>query len=96
MTQYHVDSAEVAQASALAARSAQAIRSEVSGMLAHLRALEGSWQGGAALAFADIVQQWHATQLQVESALDEITVALGQAAQSYESAEETASRMFAR
>ena len=45
MTQYHVDAAQVASASSLAARSAQTIRTEVTGMLGHLRALEGSWQG---------------------------------------------------
>jgi len=96
MTQYHVDAAQVASASALAGRSAQAIRTEVAGMLAQLNALEGSWQGAAATAFAGIVQQWHATQMQVESALDEITLALGQAAEHYQVAEDTASRMFAR
>lgn len=96
MTQYHVDAAQVAGASALAARSAQTIRGEVAGMLGQLQALEGSWQGGAATAFAGIVAQWHATQMQVEAALDEITLALGHAAEQYQTAEDTATRMFAR
>lgn len=96
MTQYHVDATQVASASSLAARSAQTIRTEVTGMLGHLRALEGSWQGGASVAFTGLIQQWHGTQLQVEAALEEITQALGQAAEHYQSAEETATRMFAR
>lgn len=96
MSQYHVDSAQVASASALAAGSAQAIRTEVASMLGHLRGLEGSWQGGAATAFTGLVQQWHSTQLQVEAALDEITAALGNAAEQYRVAEDTATRMFAR
>ena len=96
MSQYHVDSAQVASASSLAAASAQSIRTEVSSMLAHLRALESSWQGGAATAFAGLGQQWHCTQLQVEAALEEITTALAQAAEQYRVAEDTATRMFVR
>lgn len=96
MTQYHVDSAQVASASALAGQSAQTIRGEVAAMLAHLRALESSWQGGAAVAFAGIVEQWHGTQMQVETSLEEITRALAQAAEQYRVAEDNATRMFAR
>lgn len=95
MTQYHVDAAQVAAASTTAGRSAEAIRAEVAGMLAHLQSLESSWQGGAATAFAGVVSQWHATQMQVETALDEITRALAQAAEHYQVAEDTAVRMFA-
>lgn len=95
MTQYHVDAAQVAAASALTGRSAETIRGEVAGMLSQLQALEGSWQGGAATAFSGVVSQWRATQMQVEVALDEITRALAQAAEHYQMAEDTAQRMFA-
>lgn len=96
MTQYNVDAAQVANASTLAANSAEALRAEVGAMMSHLTALEGSWQGGAASAFTGLLQEWRAAQVQVESALDNITVALGQAAQQYQSAEDNASRLFVR
>ncbi|MFN3867074.1 MAG: WXG100 family type VII secretion target [Demequina sp.] len=95
MTRYHVDAAEVASASALAAGSAQTIRGEVAAMMGHLTALEGSWQGGAATAFAGVLDQWRSAQVQVEQALEALTVALSHAAEQYQSAEDAAARLFA-
>ena len=94
MTSYHVDAAEVASASALASRSGDAIRAEVAAMMGHLTALQGSWQGGAASAFAGVLEQWRGAQVQVEQALDALTLALSQAAQEYQSAEDSAARLF--
>ena len=94
MTRFHVDAAEVAQASALAQRSGDTIRTEVAAMLGHLTALEGTWQGGAAAAFAGVLDQWRGAQAQVESALDALSTALSQAASTYEEAEDAATRMF--
>ncbi|WP_084105906.1 WXG100 family type VII secretion target [Demequina sp. NBRC 110056] len=94
MTRYHVDAAEVASASALASRSSESIRAEVGAMMAHLTALESTWQGSAATAFAGVLEQWRGAQAQVESALDAITVALSQAAAEYQGAEDAASRLF--
>jgi len=96
MTQYHVDAAQVAQASAFTTRSAQTIRTEVASMLAQLQALEGSWQGAAATGFTAVVQQWQSTQTQVDAALDQIALSLGSAAQHYQDAEDMAARMFVR
>lgn len=94
MTRYHVDAAEVASASALASRSSDTIRSEVAAMMGHLTALESSWQGGAAVAFTGVLEQWRGTQAQVEQALDSLSLALSQAADQYQSAEDAASRLF--
>ncbi len=94
--QYHVDSAEVSAASARAAHSADAIRAEVAAMMSHLAALDASWQGSAASAFADAREQWRSAQLHVEHALDAITAALAGAARSYEDAESTVARLFLR
>jgi early secretory antigenic target protein ESAT-6 len=94
MTRYHVDAAEVASASSLAARSSDTIRAEVGAMLGHLTALQGSWQGGAAAAFAGVLDQWRGAQVQVEQALDALTVALSQAATEYQNAEDSAARLF--
>ncbi|WP_062317958.1 WXG100 family type VII secretion target [Demequina maris] len=93
---YHVDAAEVSAASARAGRSADAIRAEVAALMAELIALDSTWQGSAAAAFADVREQWRGAQTHVESALDAITTALAHAARSYEEAEATASRLFAR
>ncbi|SEJ38246.1 WXG100 family type VII secretion target [Demequina mangrovi] len=94
--QYHVDAAEVSAASARAARSSDAIRAEVASLMAELTRLDASWRGGAASAFGDVREQWRGAQTHVESALDAITQALAHAARSYEEAEATASRLFAR
>lgn len=93
---YHVDSDEVAAAAARAGRSAEAIRAEVAGLVAHLGALEGSWQGSASTAFAGVLAQWRGAQAQVEAALASLTQALGAAATGYADAEATAARMFTR
>ncbi len=96
MTQYHVDAQEIASASALAARSADDIRTQVAAMMRHLIALESTWQGGAAAAFADALQQWRSAQMHVETALDGITAALSGAADRYVDAEQTVARLFGR
>lgn len=95
MSRYEVDSALVAQASAAAGASVTAIRSEVGALLGHLTDLQGAWQGTAAVAFADVVATWSATQQQVEAGLDQIQQALAGAAQTYADAEAQAARLFA-
>lgn len=93
---YHVDADEVAAAGARASRSGEVIRSEAAQMVAHLTALESSWQGGASAAFADVLAQWRSAQAQVESALGALSQALGAAATGYADAEQAAARMFGR
>lgn len=94
--QFHVDSDEVAGAASRAARSADAIRTEAAAMVAHLTALEGSWQGSASAAFSAVLGEWRSAQAHVESALGGITQALAAAATSYAEAEAAAARMFSR
>lgn len=96
MTRYEVDSAQVAQASAAAGRSVAAIRGEVAALLRHLTDLQAGWRGTAATAFGAVAGDWAATQRQVEASLDQITTALGAAAQHYADAEQQASRLFLR
>lgn len=96
MTQYNVDAAQIAQGAKRATASGETIRAEVAALVGHLTALESSWQGGAASAFVGVLDQWRGAQAQVETALDSMGIALGQAAQEYESAESQASRLFAR
>jgi WXG100 family type VII secretion target len=93
---YHVDAAEVSAAASRAAASAETIRGEVAGLIAQLESLQGSWQGGAAHAFAGMLAQWRAAQAQLEVALDGMGTGLAQAASQYDAAEQSAARLFAR
>ncbi len=95
MSVYQVDSDQLAGASAGVAASAEAIRSSVTGMMAELHALEGSWVGGASASFQALISRWHATQAQVEDSLDAISAALSQASQAYLEAESGVASMFA-
>ena len=93
---YHVDAAEVSSAAGRAAASAETIRGEVASLIAHLEALQGTWQGGAAQAFTGMLAQWRAAQAQLELALDGMSTGLAQAASQYDAAEQSAARFFAR
>jgi WXG100 family type VII secretion target len=73
-----------------------AIRSEVAALLRHLTELQAGWRGGAAAAFGTILSDWTLTQQRVEASLDQITAALGAAAQQYDAAELQATRLFLR
>ena len=64
--------------------------------MAHLLALQGSWTGSAAAAFGELAQRWRLTQQQVESTLEQVSLALDAAAHAYDDAESTNARMFAR
>lgn len=92
---YTVDSTEVAQAAARTRASAGAVHAEVASMMAHLLALQGTWTGPAAAAFRDLAQRWRLTQQQVESVLEQISLALDTAAAAYADAEAANARMFA-
>jgi WXG100 family type VII secretion target len=96
MTTYHVNAADVAQAAAVSARSGDTIRTEVAAMVAHLSSLESTWQGGAAAAFAGVLDQWRAAQAQVDVALDALSAALNNAAAEYTAAEDSVTRLFSR
>ncbi|UFU07224.1 WXG100 family type VII secretion target [Ruania halotolerans] len=96
MARFEVDSAEVARAGANARNSAVVIQTEVTNMMRHLTALQSSWRGGASTAFTGLLTDWRATQQQVESSLEQISMALDAGAREYEGAESNTMRMFAR
>jgi WXG100 family type VII secretion target len=91
---FEVDSGQVAQAAAAARVSGAAIHTEVNAMLRHLTELQASWRGGAAATFEGVLAQWRGTQVQVEAALDSISLALDAAARQYAEAEQAATRLF--
>lgn len=96
MTQYQVDSGQVAQASAAVAGSADRIGAEADRMTHHLTELQACWKGPAAASFQQVVTDWRAAQERVRAVLDEIRQALLAASRQYEEAEQTAIRMFTR
>ncbi|HLS50241.1 MAG TPA: WXG100 family type VII secretion target [Actinomycetaceae bacterium] len=94
MSRFEVDSAEVAQAAAMARTSAGAIRGEVTAMMGHLTHLQSSWSGQASAGFIRVADQWRGTQQLVDEALEQIGAALDAAAVTYEEAEAQAQRLF--
>ena len=94
MSQFQVDSAQVAQASVAVQGSAAQIAAEVDGMMRHLLDLQASWHGTAAASFQQVIAQWRATQERVRSSLEQIQGALAAAGRNYEEAETSAARMF--
>lgn len=94
MTRYEVDSAQVAQAAASVQTRAATIRAEVAAMHRQLAALQDSWRGAAATAFAGVLADWSATEAQLERSLDQISTAMHTAARAYADAETQASRLF--
>lgn len=92
---YSVDSAEVALASERTRASAATMHAEVAAMMGHLVALQGTWTGAASQVFADLAQRWQVQQQQIESVLEQISVALNTAANAYAGAEAESQRLFA-
>jgi len=96
MTRFEVDSAEVHGAAARARESAAAIHAEVARMMTQLLDLQATWSGGAAQSFAEVAEEWRATQQLVEQSLAQITEALDHAGRTYAEAEANAHGLFAR
>ena len=94
MSQFQVDSAQVAAAGTAVRASAQQIGAEVDGMMRHLLNLQASWHGQAAASFQHVIAQWRSTQEQVRASLEEIQAALAATSRGYEEAEASAVRMF--
>ena len=95
MSRFEVDSAQVTQAGAAVAASAQQIGAEVDRMTRHLLELQSSWKGQASVSFQNVAADWRATQERVRASLEDIQRALAVAGQNYAQAEEAATRMFA-
>ncbi|WP_026459921.1 WXG100 family type VII secretion target [Schaalia suimastitidis] len=95
MAVFSVDSQRVAASAAHVSTTAERIRQEVATMMADLLDLQASWQGVAQASCASAVEQWQATQVYVEQALDTISVQLHSAAQTYSEAEAHTASLFA-
>lgn len=95
MSVFYVDSHQIGLAAATADQSAGAIRAEVAKMMAFLQGLSDSWGGSASTQFQGVIEQWQATQIQVEDALSAISGQLNRASATYSEAEMSAASLFA-
>ena len=94
MAVFSVDSDAVFAATGSVRGTIERIQGETQSMLAQLTQLQASWTGGASVAFLSVIDQWRATQRQVEDALAGINGALGVAARQYADAEQASASLF--
>ncbi|TPW72868.1 WXG100 family type VII secretion target [Schumannella sp. 10F1B-5-1] len=95
MAKYSVDSDEVLAAAASVSQAIDRIRTDVSTLNTRIQNLQGSWQGSASTQFQGAAQKWSLSQTSVQESLAALKSALDVAAQSYDEAESSATRMFA-
>ncbi|QAY58743.1 WXG100 family type VII secretion target [Microbacterium protaetiae] len=94
MAVYSVDSDAVFSATAAVRGTIDRLQGETQAMLAQLTDLQATWTGAASAAFGGVVDQWRATQLQVEDALSSINHALSAAGHQYAEAEQYTTSLF--
>ena len=87
MPTYSVDTAAVADTAARTRTRIATIQTEVDGMRGDIGLLQSCWTGTASDSMAACAADWHLTQLQVQSNLDQISLALDNAAVCYDDAE---------
>ena len=95
MPTYSVDTAAVADTAARARSRIATIQTEVDAMQGDIGLLQSCWTGTASDSMATCASDWHLTQLQVQSNLDQISLALDNAAVCYDDAETTNKGRFA-
>ncbi|NLG20214.1 MAG: WXG100 family type VII secretion target [Actinomycetales bacterium] len=93
-TTFAVDTARIAAASGDIQRIAAQIEGDVRAMMSRLNGLQDCWRGAAAGNFANITQQWSATQEQVRASLQEISTALKTAGDDYDLVEQANRQRF--
>lgn len=94
MAVFSVDSDAVLTATAAVRGTADRLEAETSAMLAQLTQLQSAWTGAAAVAFHGVVEQWRATQRQVEDSLAAISQTLATAGRQYADAEQLNLSLF--
>lgn len=94
MAVFSVDSDAVLTTTTAARGTMERIQGEVTALMSQLTALQSTWTGAAAVAFQSSVEQWRATQRQVEESLGAISTALGVAGRQYADAEQASMSLF--
>ena len=78
MTNFHVDSVALDGATTHITATIDRITNDVSTMSGQLRALDGTWSGPAAVAFASLMNEWSLASGRVTESLTAIGTALRQ------------------
>ena len=94
MATFSVDSDAVFSASTAVRGTIDRLAGETHAMLSQLTQLQASWTGGASVAFLSVIDQWRATQRQVEDSLAAINGALHLAGRQYAEAEQASLTLF--
>ncbi len=94
MAKFTVDSDQLQSAVGAVRSEIDAVQTHSNQLTTQLNNLEVSWQGQASAAFQSVVEQWRATQKQVEDAINNINTALSSAANYYGTTEQDVIRMF--
>ena len=83
MAVFSVDSDAVLASTAAVRGTIDRLQAESNAMLAQLTQLQSSWTGSASIAFHGVVDQWRATQRQVEESQHGLNAALSAAGRQY-------------
>ena len=94
MAVFSVDSDAVLAGTATVRGTIERLQAESQSMLAQLTQLQSSWTGSASIAFHGVVDQWRATQRQVEESLTGISAALAAAGRQYADTELSTTSLF--
>ena len=94
MSVFSVDSDAVFSATSAVRQTIERLQADSTAMLAQLTLLQHSWTGMAATAFQANIDQWRATQRQVEETLAGINAALASAGRQYVDAEQVNVGLF--
>ncbi|CAN7350515.1 WXG100 family type VII secretion target [Microbacterium sp. LjRoot45] len=94
MAVFSVDSDAVMSATSAVRATGDRLQSDTAAMMSQLTQLQGSWTGSAAVAFQSVIERWRAAQREVETALADISGALGHVARQYADTESAATGIF--
>lgn len=94
MSVFSVDPDAVFTATAAMRGTIERLQSESAALLSQLTQLQSSWTGAAAGMFHGTVDQWRATQHQVEDSLAQINAALDAAGRQYRDVEQANMTLF--
>lgn len=94
MTSFYVDAHALDSAAGHISRTMDSIHSDIANLTSQLRGLDGSWSGPAALAFAEVVNEWHVASTRVTESLDSIGASLRAIVTHYLNAEDANRRIL--
>lgn len=96
MTSFQVDPHALDDAAAHISRTMDSVQSDITSLTSQLRALDGSWTGPAAVAFAGLVDEWTTASNRVADSLGAIGTALRTIQAHYLDTEESNVRLLGR